>query len=1043
MITKQAVDISFAQGLDTKTDPKRVTMGKFLSLVNTVFTKSGLLQKRNGFSLVGTISTLFKYLSTFKGGLVAIGEGIAGLNTADKTFIYRGYIEPINLDTIPLIRNNFPQIGADSATAPNGLVLVAYQEDRNGTVFNLWAVVNDTTGQLVVTPRPIPVTTGTVIGGMRVVYCSGWFNVFYTELIAGNYALKAFQCTEDGETSFNPVTIEPNYVYTSPGVSFDAIAEGSFMWVMYPTGPGVAVKRLNPGLSPVNSLLFAGYTATLSSLTFDTTPALVSNVLWATWINPGAGTGFTVAIDDGSATPLGVPMSITAGNPYTAQVVNLTTAAIYIPASLAHDLFIFTEVTNSYSWGGASNFVTFQVANTGAVGSASISCRSIGLGSKAFIMNGFPYYFGAYQSAYQSTYFLVNGNNSLAPNPSIVGKLAYSNGGGYYYVPPSVTLNGTKAQVPYLYKDLIAAVNKNTNVPSGNQVAGVYSQTGINLSTWDFSTNNICTVDLGNDLNIGGGITWSYDGYVPVEQNFFLWPDVSPSNPPAPDNTDIAKWSMTYPGNIAAGGAGTQPFYFYQFTYEWTDNQGNAVRSAPSIPIAVVTPGGAGTGAIELNIPTLRVTMKTNTPVKICIYRWSQAQQVYYEVTSITNPVLNRTDVDAVFYVDTTADADILGNTILYTTGGVVENVAPPATNIMSIFDTRLWIVNSEDKNQLWFSKQVIEATPVEMSDLFTVYIPPTTGLNSSTGPITALQAMDDKLIIFKESAIYYLNGAGPDNTGANNQYSQAIFVTSTVGCTNQNSIVLMPSGLMFQSNKGIWLLDRGLQTTYIGSPVEEFNTSLVNSAVNVANENQVRFTLSTGQTLMYDYFYGQWGTFSTSAISSTFYQGLHTIINSAGQVLQEAPGTYVDNGNAVLMSFKTGPLRLGDLQNYQRAYFFYLLGTFLSPHKLFCSIYYDYQDWPEQTTLISPDNYSTPYGSGTSQDPYGQGLTYGGQTNLEVWRVFLARQRCMAFALQVQEIYDPSFGVAPGAGLTLSGINVVMGFKKGFRPQPNVHTAG
>lgn len=206
----------------------------------------------------------------------------------------------------------------------------------------------------------------------------------------------------------------------------------------------------------------------------------------------------------------------------------------------------------------------------------------------------------------------------------------------------------------------------------------------------------------------------------------------------------------------------------------------------------------------------------------------------------------------------------------------------------MTLFDTRLWLVDAEDQNLLWFSKQVIENTPVEMSDLFTFYIPPTTAAQGSTGPITALAPLDDKLIIFKSNAIYYINGTGPDNTGANNNYSQPIFITSTVGCANQQSIVFMPQGLMFQSDKGIWLLDRGLGTTYIGAPVEQYNSGLVESAQNIPETNQVRFILNTGVTLMYDYYYSQWGTFvNVPAISSCIFQNLHTFINSYGAVIK------------------------------------------------------------------------------------------------------------------------------------------------------------
>jgi hypothetical protein len=482
-------------------------------------------------------------------------------------------------------------------------------------------------------------------------------------------------------------------------------------------------------------------------------------------------------------------------------------------------------------------------------------------------------------------------------------------------------------------------VNKNTNIPAGSQTAGIYSQTGINLATFELGTQGLDTAEIGSDLHISGGFLWMYDGYLPVEHNFFLYPDNVEATP------------------SATGGAMAAQIYYYQATYEWADNQGNVFRSAPSIPITTTvvagtpitftstfaanansitvssvadlalgqvitdntTPGNiqAGTyitsinglviglslpttaastgtetlqttqtGSVVVDIPTLRLTYKIASPVKIVLYRWSVQQEVYYQVTSLALPTLNSTIIDSISFTDTLADSTILGNNIIYTTGGVVEDINAPASNLMTLFDTRLWLVDAEDRNLLWYSKQVIEATPVEMSDLLTVYIPPTTAAQGSTGPITALSVMDDKLIIFKENAIYYINGAGPDNTGGNSQYSQAIFITASVGCANQQSITMTQQGLMFQSNKGIWLLGRDLSTSYIGAPVESFNSALVNSACSVPETNQVRFTMNSGVTLMYDYYYQQWGTFvNVPAISSVIYQSLHTYINSSGDV--------------------------------------------------------------------------------------------------------------------------------------------------------------
>ena len=215
-------------------------------------------------------------------------------------------------------------------------------------------------------------------------------------------------------------------------------------------------------------------------------------------------------------------------------------------------------------------------------------------------------------------------------------------------------------------------------------------------------------------------------------------------------------------------------------------------------------------------------------------------------------------------------------------------------------------------------------------------------------------------------------------------------------------------------------------------------------SAVNVPQTNQVRFTLSTGQTLMYDYYYSQWGTFvGVPAISSCIYRSLHTFINNIGQVLQESPGKYLDGSNPVLLSFTTSWLNLAGLQGYQRSYFFYILGKYLTPHRLQGSIAYDYNSSTSQVTMIQPDNFSAAYGSGPSNSPYGQGDPYGGPGDLERWRIFLTRQRCQAFQISINEIYDPTFGIPAGEGLTLSGLNVVVGIASKFRPTSAAKSVG
>lgn len=1016
-INKQAVPINFSQGLDTKSDPLQVQPGKFLQLQNTVFSKGGLLQKRNGFSSLPTLpNNTNTFLTTFNGNLTAIGNTINAFSAGNNKWLNKGKIQPIELSVLPLIRSNTTQTQVDTAFATNGTMCTVFTDNvtfNSTTIVQYKYVVSDsTTGQNLIAPALI---TGQVASGTAVLYAPRVFSLgnYFTIVFSAGTHLEYFAISQSMLTVVSSATdLSTSYAPSTTG-SFDGVVTGGTLYLAWngAANSGVKATFLNSTLAQGNSVVIASSSASLVSMTADTTGG--NTTIWTATYVVGSNTGAVVAMNSGLGTLFSSKQFVSSA---TATITNLALTAQNNVMSL------FYEVSNAYSYNAAipTDYInTLTSAINGSLSATTTVVRSVGLASKAFLMNSASYFLAAYTSPYQPTYFLMNSTGG------VIARLAYQNGGGYVTTGlPSVTVSGDTARVGYLFKDAIQAVNKDTNVALGTQTAGIYSQLGVNLANFEFSSDSLMSSEIGSNLNLTGGMLWAYDGYELTEQNFNVWPD-SVSN-------------TTSSGSYSAGSLSAQ-VYNYQATYEWTDNQGNAFRSAPSIPLTItkVDPNSANT----IVVPTLRLTYKIANPVKIVIYRWSAGQQTYYQATSITQPVLNDTTIDSISFTDRLPDSGILGNNIIYVNGGVAEDVGGPACNALTLFQSRLWLIDSEDPNLLWYSKQVIEATPVEMSDLFTIFVAPTTGAQGSTGPMTALSSMDDKLIVFKRDSIFMINGSGPDNGGANSQFSDPTFITSTVGCSNQKSIVFTPQGLMFQSDKGIWLLNRNLATEYIGAPVEAFNQYTVLSALNIPGTNQVRFTLSNGQTLMYDYFYNQWGTFvNVPGISSTLYQNQHTSINSNGLVFQELPGSYLDGTNPVLMSFITSWFNLAGLQGFERAYFFYLLGTYISPHKLSIQIAYDYNPSPTQTDIISPDNYNGAYGSDTI---YGGGSPYGGMPTKEQWRIFLERQKCQAFQIYLNEIFDASLGASPGAGLTLSGLDLVIGAKSGYPRLPTGKAVG
>lgn len=1007
-LQKQSVPINFASGLETKTDDKQVQPGKFLALANSIFDKGGMLLKRNGYGpLVELPDTTSTFLTTFNGNLTAIGSSFQAFSDGSNAWVNKGDTTPVRLSTLPLIRSNTNQSYADIAVAANGLVCTVYTDNvpvsGSAVATYKYVIADSVTGQNITAPALIPIASGTIPQAPRVFALGKYFVIVFNNLITGTnhlsyVAISSLQPTQVATV----VSLSTQYTATTKG-SFDGVVTNNTLYLVWNAsdiGGGVRALYLTSTLGASGSVLFAaGHPATIISIAADTSGT--TPVLRSSFYDSVSQNGYTIAFSQALVSILTATLIVAA-----TALANITSTANNGTAK------IFYEVTNAYTYDSAipTNFIkTLNVTQAGVVGTTTTLIRSVGLASKAFIISGVSYFLSVYSSVFQPSYFLINQEGN------VVAKLAYSNSGGYATTGlPNAQVSGTSTvQMPYLMKDQIQAISKEQG---DSHPAGIYSQTGINLATFVLNGPVSSSVEIGNNLNVQGGFLLAYDGYSVVENGFFLWPD-----------------SVEATGSSTGGFMGGVQ-YFYIATYEWSDNQGNVFRSAPSIPVEADLTGffPSSVCSVSVNVPTLRLTYKINNPVKIVLYRWSVNQQTYYQTTSVTVPSLNNTAVDYITIVDTNNDDSILGNNILYTTGGVIENIAPPASDTVALFQSRVFLVDAEDKNLMWFSKQIIESTPVEMSDLLTLFVAPTTSAQGSTGPITALSAMDDKLIIFKKDAIYYITGIGPDNTGANNQFSEPTFITATVGSENQQSIVFIPEGLIFQSDKGMWLLGRNLSTNYIGAPVEAYTTNaLVQSAVNVPGTNQVRFTLDSGITLMYDYYYGQWGTFTNvPAISSTLYQGLHTYLNSRGAVFQETIGTYLDNTNPVLMNFTTSWYNLAGMQGFERAYFFYLLGSYISPHKLSVSIAYDYNPSPTQVSIITPTNATPNYG-GLAQ--WGSSPSWGGEQSLEQWRVFLRQQKCQAFQISIQESYDSTIGQPAGAGFTLSGVDLVVGIKSGY----------
>lgn len=351
--------------------------------------------------------------------------------------------------------------------------------------------------------------------------------------------------------------------------------------------------------------------------------------------------------------------------------------------------------------------------------------------------------------------------------------------------------------------------------------------------------------ELGTELSLSGGVPFVADGQTAFEDSFFHYPEFSYA-------------TLAGSGNFSVSGT-----YFYAVVYSYVDAAGLLHQSAPVFTNSVVASGGQSG---QLTITPLSVTYRDlANPGEVFadIYRTLGNGSVFYFldriVVSGTPPAVPGISWPTSGTGDNQSDASLQeGATLLYTTGGVLDNVNPPASHLQTSHRGRKVVVDELRRN-VWFSKQFSEGEAPGFNEALIVPFP-------EGGDITAVRSMDDKLVVFKASSIWVMTGDGPADTGQGSDWSVPQQVSTDVGCVSGQSVVLTPAGLMFKAPNGLYMLGRDLQVSFVGKAVVDILTDfpVVTSATLVPSSTQVRFTCTdeagTSSTVaVFDYLLGQW----------------------------------------------------------------------------------------------------------------------------------------------------------------------------------------
>ncbi len=1011
VLQKQLVPVSFTGGLDTKTAFELVQPGQFLVLENIIRRKSALVQKRNGFSALGTTLlgsgspiTQGTTLASFKNDLVMLNQAnLYSYAEASDKWLDKGDVTSALISQTATVRNSYKQAMPDIAEL-GGYTATAWEDSRGGVRYG---VIDNSTDTIIVSD----ISLNTSGSRPRCVALSS--HILITYCVGSDLKLRRINIVDPTAIESETTLISGTVDSTSPYDMCQATPQSAFLafnntiatiTALYVTEAGLVGTPLSGYPNPA---IIAGRGRDAISVAVDR-PNLYNYVSYS-----DAATNNMVL----TALQADFSPSVSSTVVTTDTVRNITmivrdnTIQLYFEFAPAGDVDSYIGYA-AYSWDGVSALVVEQVAVE--------FVRSVGLVAKGFTVDGAIFIVTAYDTALQPTYFIIRETgdivarvlgglgNGLTKDTDNVLKSGLSS---------SIAVTGTNINFPLLVRTKVQAADDNTILATN---------VGINLTSADFGAVPFITDTLGDNLHIAGGTMLSYDGVSPTEHGFHVYPE----------NVVV---------ELGANGAGTFPAlispphrYVYQATYEWVDGKGQIHRSAPSVVQSADI--SAITNTIDITVPRLRLTAKKDprAAVKIVIYRSEEnITDILYKLVEITNDDsveagVTKTD-DLVTYNDANQDGVGLEfREVLYTTGGVVENIAPPASKVAHKHQNRLFLGGLEDNTKVVYSKEWVFQEGVAFSDSL-----PDIRTDALGGEVTALGTLDDKLIIFKATRAYTVVGNGPVDTGANNDYTQPQLISGDVGTANQSSVVVTPMGLMFQSEKGIFLLSRALEMVYIGAPVERYNSEVITSATVLDDQNEVRFTTQDGPTLVYNYFFQQWSVFTNyEAMSGLFALGSFLHLKADGTVNREEVGLYEDNGSRIKMAFETSWFSFANMQGYQRVYWIACLGDFFSNHYTKIGLAYDFEEAYSETVYFNTVSglLQTTYGT----DLYGNESPYGGTgSGVYQWRLKPARQRCESIKIRMEDI--DTIGINGGASFALVNLAFVVGIKDGTnRLAPN-----
>lgn len=1000
-----AFRVQFGAGVSTKVDEHVVPPTKLLALENAVFGRPGTLTKRNGYELLSNEVPGFEHLASRDKELLAFTSN-RGYSYQDNPGQWNdaGPVFSVTSTSRPVARTGSEQTMPDIASI-NGATVAAWEDSRGGV---WWSIVDDS-GRMLHQPEqadalgvsPRCVASG---NGVLVFYARPSTRMLFVVVVDPSTpaVTPQPQLLFDDLDSTNPVYDAcPSKRPNTPAFLAYCEASSTRIRIAYITPSGVVG---GPSTGDPGSIVWpaARDAATPIAVAHRLTGSDVIDRVVVAYSQAGRGVVLTFTVGSASLPFVDTEFGI------ITDVINPIRAATGIADTSQEDSTVWAVFESPTAEPSEHRCIAGTLSIVEDTVAAFPAILSVGLASGVFLIGDDAFATFVHDTSFFNVYLALRLSDGVP-----LARMVPGSGAGLparRHVARPVIGDGTAT----------VAVAERERVLT--EIGTSFRETGIRSFTYTFDDRNSHqTAQLGRGLYMAGAICMHYDGAVWSEFGFHVGPELIGATP-------------------GAGGAMTaSTTYEYRAWYESTDAQGE-VHQGPTSAGTLVTMGGGQT-KVTLTLPMLRLTRKTTA--RICVARSLAAKTgktaQLFRVTSldlstdgdINGAIVNDPTVDSVTFVDAMSDATLANQEEIYTDGGILSNDPIAIGSVVVRGKRRLFAPDAIDATVARCSQELGDGLAVEWPPDLTIPTDP------FGGDITAIAFDGDRVVLFKANAIFAFNGDGPLGNGdaSTSAFTQPELITTDVGCTDPESIVVTPVGLMFRSSKGIYRINPGGAVVKVGADVDGYNAQVIRTATMLPDRTQVVFLTDAGLTLVYDHYADQWSTFTNhEGKDAAVVNGLYHYLRTDGRVYRETPGIYRDGLKRIKMRIETARLHMQEqLQGFQRFWFAHVLGTWRSPHQL--GIQYRLDDtnlwgpleWVDATASATPDGWIRGDGANVvGEDPingttysegnFGDGPYGGFAADRYAWRIHVSEKgEAIQFALEDFEAageYGPSFEV-------------------------------